>query len=64
MFLNTEDGINRVAVRSTMAPGTITVSASRDELKPAMVTWTSKAVEVVDGLSQEAEVTLEPAAAK
>jgi beta-galactosidase len=64
MFLNTEDGINRVAVRSMMAPGTITVSASRDELKPAMVTWTSKAVEVVDGLSQEAEVTLEPAAAK
>jgi beta-galactosidase len=61
MYLNTEDGINRVAVRSTMAPGTITVSASRAGLKPAMVTWTSKAVEVVDGLSQEAVVTLEPA---
>ena len=26
--------------------------------------WTSKAVEVVDGLSQEAEVTLSPTAAK
>jgi beta-galactosidase len=60
LYLNTEDGINRVAVRSTMAPGTIKVTATRDGLKPASVTWTSKAVEVVDGLSQEEAVTLEP----
>jgi beta-galactosidase len=60
LYLNTEDGINRVAVRSTMAPGTIKVTATRDGLKAASVTWTSKAVEVVDGLSQEEAVTLEP----
>jgi beta-galactosidase len=60
LYLNTEDGINRVAVRSTMAAGTIKVTATRDGLKPATVTWTSKAVEVVDGLSQEEAVTLEP----
>ena len=60
LYLNTEDGINRVAVRSTMAAGTIKVTATRDGLKPASVTWTSKAVEVVDGLSQEEAVTLEP----
>jgi beta-galactosidase len=60
LYLNTEDGINRVAVRSTMAPGTIKVTATREGLKPATVTWTSKAVEVVDGLSQEEAVTLEP----
>ena len=29
-YLNTELGINRVAVRSTMTPGTITVTAKRD----------------------------------
>jgi beta-galactosidase len=43
LYLNTECGINRVAVRSTLvratgpAPGPITVTASREGLKPASV---------------------------
>jgi beta-galactosidase len=36
-YLSTEDGINRVAVRSTNEPGTITVTASRAGLVPATV---------------------------
>jgi len=60
LYLNTEDGINRVAVRSTMAAGTIKVTATRDGLKPATVDLTSKAVEVVDGFVAGGGVTLEP----
>ena len=33
LYLNTECGVNRVAVRSTLKPGTITVSATRDGLE-------------------------------
>jgi beta-galactosidase len=64
LYLNTEDGINRVAVRSTMTPGTIKVTATRDGLKSATVTFESKPITVVDGLSQEVAVTLSPTAAK
>jgi hypothetical protein len=35
LYLNTEDGINRVAVRSTPTPGAIKVTATRVGLKPA-----------------------------
>ncbi len=35
LYLNTELGINRVFVRSTLVPGTITITASRKGLKPA-----------------------------
>ena len=51
LYLNTEDGINRVAVRSTYSPGTITVTASRAGLKPAEIKIVAKAVKVVDGLA-------------
>jgi beta-galactosidase len=64
LYLNTEDGINRVAVRSTMTPGTIKVTATRDGLKSATVSFESKPVTVVDGLSQEVAVTLSPSMAK
>jgi beta-galactosidase len=50
MNLLTEAGINRVFVRSTLAPGTITVTASRAGLTPATASVTSKAVTVVDGV--------------
>ena len=60
LYLNTEDGINRVAMRSTLMPGTFTVTATREGLKPATVTIESKPVEVVDGLSQEIPQTLSP----
>jgi beta-galactosidase len=51
LYLNTELGINRVAVRSTLTPGTITITAARDGLKPAQVQIVSKAVNLKDGLS-------------
>jgi beta-galactosidase len=36
-YLNTECGINRVAIRSTLTPGTITLTATREGLTPATV---------------------------
>jgi len=48
--LLTEAGINRVFVRSTLAAGTITVTASRSGLTSDTATVVSKAVTVVDGL--------------
>jgi beta-galactosidase len=50
LYLNTECGINRVAVRSTLTPGTITVTATRDGLAPATVTLQSLPVNVSHGL--------------
>jgi beta-galactosidase len=64
LYLNTEDGINRVALRSTLTPGTIKVTATRDGLKPATVTFDTSPVIVTDGLSQESQVTLSPTAIK
>jgi beta-galactosidase len=51
LYLNTELGINRVAVRSTLTAGTITVSAKRDGLKSAQLQITSKPVPITDGIS-------------
>ena len=51
LYLNTELGINRIAVRSTRTPGTITVTASRDGLKAAQVKVTSKGVAVTNGVA-------------
>jgi beta-galactosidase len=51
LFLNTELGINRVAVRSTLKAGTITVTAKRDGLKPASVQIAAKPVVVTDGIA-------------
>lgn len=53
LYLNTEAGINRVAVRSTMTPGTITLTAKRDGLKPATVKIESKPAAIKDGLGAE-----------
>jgi len=50
LYLDTECGINRVAVRSTLAPGTITLTATRSGLPPATVTIDSHAVRVEAGL--------------
>jgi beta-galactosidase len=62
LYLNTECGINRVAVRSTLAPGTITVTATREGLQPGTVTFDSKPVAIKDGLSLDMPPTLSPAA--
>jgi beta-galactosidase len=51
LFLNTEGGVNRVAVRSTLSAGTITVTASRSGLKPAQIKVAVKPVKIVDGLA-------------
>jgi beta-galactosidase len=49
--LNTELGINRVSVRSTLSAGTITVTASRAGLKSAEIHIVSKPVKLVDGVT-------------
>jgi beta-galactosidase len=51
LYLNTELGINRVAVRSTLTPGTISVTAARDGLEPARVQIVAKAIKLEDGFS-------------
>jgi len=53
LYLSTECGINRVAVRSTLQPGAITVTATRSGLKPATVTIQAKPVEIAAGLERE-----------
>jgi len=63
LFLNTELGINRVAMRSTLMPGTIKLTATREGLQPATITFDSKPVAVVDGLTQEMPATLSPTTA-
>jgi beta-galactosidase len=51
LYLNTECGINRVAVRSTLTAGTITVTAKRDGLNSARIPIASKPVVVTDGIA-------------
>jgi len=51
LYLNTECGINRVSLRSTLAAGTITVTASRPGLKPAQIKLVSKPVRITDGVT-------------
>jgi beta-galactosidase len=51
LYLNTECGTNRVHVRSTLTPGTITITASREGLKPAKIQIVSRPVNLMDGLS-------------
>ena len=51
LYLNTECGVNRVAVRTARTPGTITVTASRAGLESATVRTTSSAVACRDGIS-------------
>jgi beta-galactosidase len=52
-FLDTECGINRVAIRSTTTPGTITLTAKRDPLTSATLEIKSSPVQIQDGLSPE-----------
>ncbi|MBR9908832.1 MAG: glycoside hydrolase family 2 protein [Gammaproteobacteria bacterium] len=53
LFLETESGINRVAIRSMLEPGTVTVTASSDGFQDVSIEVTSQAVTVVDGLTRE-----------
>ena len=51
LYLNTECGINRVGVRSTLSSGTITINGSRPGLKSAKVQIITRPVNLADGLS-------------
>jgi beta-galactosidase len=52
-YLNTECGINRVSLRSTLTSGTITLTAARPGLESATVRIQSKPVKIVGGLMAE-----------
>jgi beta-galactosidase len=51
LWLDTECGINRAAIRSTLTPGKITLTASREGLEPAKIQIESQAVAIKDGLT-------------
>jgi beta-galactosidase len=53
LYLDTECGINRVAIRSTSTPGTITLTATRAGLTPATVQISAHPVDIQDGLSKQ-----------
>ncbi len=52
LYLNTECGINRVAIRATTTAGKITVTAKREGLQPATVEIESKSTAVTNGLAK------------
>ena len=62
LYLNTEGGINRVALRSTVLPGSFTVTARREGLKPATISINTKPAVIEDGLIREMPQTPPPAA--
>jgi len=51
LYLNTELGINRVALRSTLSSGGVTVTASREGLRSARIRIVSKAMELANGIA-------------
>jgi len=50
LWLDTECGINRVAIRSTLTPGQITLTATRAGLEPATARLESLAANITSGL--------------
>jgi beta-galactosidase len=53
LWLDTECGINRVAIRSTLTAGTITLTATRPGLQPATIQIESRTVVTLNGLWRE-----------
>jgi beta-galactosidase len=53
LYLNTEDGINRASIRSTLMPGEIALTAKRAGLKEATAVVQAQGVEVNGGVSRE-----------
>jgi beta-galactosidase len=51
LYLNTECGINRVSIRSTLNAGAIVVTAARPGLRPAQVTVVAQPVKLTGGLA-------------
>ncbi|MEJ2649439.1 MAG: DUF4982 domain-containing protein [Sedimentisphaerales bacterium] len=58
LYLDTECGINRVAIRSTTTPGMITVTARREGLTSATLNIESKPANIIDGLRLSLPQTL------
>jgi beta-galactosidase len=58
LYLDTECGINRVAIRSTLTSGMITVTATRNGLTSATLKVESKSVEIVGGLMRALPKTM------
>ena len=52
LYLDTECGINRVAIRSILQPGVITLTASRAGLEPATIQIESNPIGIADGLAR------------
>ncbi|MDW5288115.1 glycoside hydrolase family 2 protein [Formosa sp. PL04] len=53
LYLDTEAGINRIAVRSLLEAGTVTITANREGLEPATLDITSTEILLKDGLTTE-----------
>lgn len=53
LYLDTECGINRVAIRSTLQPGLIMLTASRPGLEPATIQIEAHTVKIENGLELE-----------
>lgn len=53
LHLDAECGVNRVAIRSTLRAGVITLTASSAGLEPAVVHIESRPVKIVGGLESE-----------
>ncbi|MDG1468824.1 MAG: DUF4982 domain-containing protein [Glaciecola sp.] len=51
-FLETESGINRVAIRSTREAGVVTITASREGFQDVSVQVNSQALDIKNGLSK------------
>jgi beta-galactosidase len=52
LYLNTECGINRVAIRSTLLAGKITVTAMRDGLEKGVLEIESKPAPLRNGIAE------------
>ena len=61
LYLDTECGINRVAIRSTLTPGQIKLTATRPGLQSGTITIDAKPVGIKDGLTQQLPQTLKAA---
>ena len=60
LYLNTECGINRVSLRSTVQPGPITITATRPGLAPGTLTIQSHPVAIHDGIEAVMPQTMNP----
>jgi beta-galactosidase len=61
LYLNTECGINRVALRSTSKAGTVAITAARDGLEGGELKLENKPVTVTSGLTEINAARLSPA---